>query len=433
VVLEDGVVERDLLIRDGRFLAIVEPGEGSAAEEVDAKGLAVLPGAVDAHAHLNEPGRAEWEGWAAGTRGAALGGITTVCDMPLNSIPPTLDVKAFDLKREAAARSAHVDHALWGGLTGATAARLGRLRARGAIGVKAFLVPSGVPEFPHLAVDALVPALRAAAAAGLLVAVHAEDEGLTREATRRQRRRDAAAWLASRPSASEALAIRRLAEAAAETGARVHVVHVSSAAGAREIRRARSRGVGMTGETCPHYLAFSSADVRRAGAVLKCAPPIRGPADRDALWRAVLRGDLDLVASDHSPSPAALKEGDMFSAWGGIAGIQSFLPALLTEGRRRRLSLPRLAWLTATAPARLLGIDRRKGSIRVGADADLAVVDPDRRWVLHARALEARGAASPYVGRHFTAAVVRTIVRGRTVQRDGEIVSGPGWGELVIR
>jgi len=337
-------------------------------------------------------------------------------------------VKAFDLKRDAAARSAYVDHALWGGLTGATPARLARLRARGAVGVKAFLVPSGVPEFRHITSAALVPALRAAAAADLLVAVHAEDA----TEMRKPPRRDAAAWLASRPPESEARAIRRLADAALAAGAKVHVVHVSSAAGVREIRRARSRGVAMTGETCPHYLTFTSADVRRAGPVLKCAPPIRGAADRDALWRAVLAGDLDLVASDHSPCPGALKGGDMFSAWGGIAGIQSLLPALLTEGRRRRLSLSRLAWLTATAPARLLGLGRRKGAIRVGADADLAFVDPDRRWRLEGRALEARSAASPYVGRSFRGAVVRTIVRGRTIQKDGEIVSGAGWGELVI-
>lgn len=434
-MLEDGVVERDLIVRDGRILAIVEPGVGQAAEEIDARGLAVMPGAVDAHAHLNEPGRADWEGWEAGTRGAALGGITTVCDMPLNSIPATLDRAAFDAKRDAAARSAHVDHALWGGLVDANAAKLKRLAGRGAVGVKAFLVPSGVAEFPHLSEAVLVPALRAAAAAGLLVAVHAEDRRVTDELGRRYRksgRHDAAAWLASRPADAEARAISRLAIAAAEAGARVHVVHVSSAAGVREIRRARARGLRITGETCPHYLTFTSADVRRAGAALKCAPPIRGASDRDALWRAVLAGDLEIVASDHSPCPAGMKAGDdMFHAWGGVAGIQSFVPALLTEGRPRGLTLARLAWLVATAPARLLGISRRKGVIRVGADADLIVVDPDRRWTFTAAQLQARSAVSPYVGRRFRGAVVRTVVRGRTVQQDGEIVSGPGWGALI--
>lgn len=359
---------------------------------------------MDAHAHLNDPGRADWEGWDAGTRGAALGGITTVCDMPLNSIPPTLDRRSFDAKRDAAAGSAHLDHALWGGLVDTSAARLRQLAARGAVGVKAFMVPSGVPEFPHLRDRDLVPALRAATAAGLLVAVHAEPE---------------------------AAAIARVADAALATGARVHVVHVGSAAGVREIARARRRGVAVTGETCPHYLTFTSADVRRVGPALKCAPPIGRASDRDALWRAVLSAGLDLVASDHSPCPADLKRTDMASAWGGVAGIQSFIPALLTAGRPRGLTLSRLAWLTATAPARLLGLARRKGAIRAGADADLVFVDADRRWTLTASAVQARSAVSPYAGRRFRGAVVRTMVRGRTVQRDGEITSGPGWGELI--
>jgi allantoinase len=212
----------------------------------------------------------------------------------------------------------------------------------------------------------------------------------------------------------------------------VHVVHVGSAAGVREIARARARGVAMTAETCPHYLAFTAADVRRVGPALKCAPRIGAASDREALWRAALRGDLDLVASDHSPCPAALKQKDFDEAWGGVAGIQTFLPALWTEGRKRGLTLARLAWLTATAPARLVGIARRKGALRVGADADLVLFDPDRRWTLRRQDVQTRSAISPYVGRRFTGAVARTIVRGKTVQKDGEIVGGPGWGQLVL-
>jgi allantoinase len=455
VVLGSRVVERDVLVVEGRVDRIAEPGTGRAAEEVDARGLVVIPGAVDAHAHFNEPGRGDWEGWLAGTRGAALGGITTVCDMPLNSIPPTLDAAAFDAKRELAASCAVVDHALWGGLVGTpwegegpdagrdagpapdtVEAMLRDLRRRGAVGVKAFLSESGVPEFPRVPEERLIDALVAAARAGVLVAVHCEDEAITRSGAERCRaegRRDADAWVASRPAEAEVRAIERLADAALAAGARVHVVHVSSAAAVRAIRAARQRGVAMTGETCPHYLTFTDADVRRSGTALKCAPPIRGEAERDALWRAVASGGLDLVASDHSPCPAEMKRSDdVFAAWGGIAGVQSFLPALLTEGlQKRRVDLVRLVRLVAEAPARLLGIFPRKGAIREGSDADLALLDLEREWTLDAADVAARSAVSPYVGRRFTGAVARTIVRGVTVQRDGAVVVGPGHGRLV--
>ena len=431
------VVARDLLIESGRIEVVVEPGRGRAKEEIDARGLLVVPGAVDAHAHFNEPGRAEWEGWAAGTRGAALGGITTVADMPLNSVPPTLDGSAFDAKREAAASSAVVDHALWGGLVGGGRwdAPLGQLRMRGAVGVKAFLTDSGVPEFRPLGDGELGRALAAAARAGLLVAAHCEDDEITRVAAERSRADgppSAAAWLASRPPDAEARAIDRLAEAARASGARVHVVHVSGRAAVAAVRRAKARGIWMSAETCPHYLTFTSDDVERSGAVLKCAPPIRSAADRDELWRAIADGGLDLVASDHSPCPAELKRGDVLAAWGGVAGIQSFLPALLTEGLgRKRLDLPGLVRLVAEAPARLLGLFPRKGAIRPHSDADLVLVDPDREWTLEESAIAARSAVSPYVGRRFAGRVVRTVVRGVTVQLDGEIVARPGQGRLV--
>lgn len=446
MVLGGRIVARDLLIRGGRIERIGEPGEGRAGDEILARGNVVLPGAVDAHAHFNEPGRTEWEGWMHGTRGAALGGITTVADMPLNSIPPTVDGAAFDAKREAAEASAIVDHALWGGLVGPGAdgartdaardAALRELRFRGAVGVKAFMTDSGVPEFPRIPDDGLAGALTAAARAGLVVAVHCEDDAMTSAGAERSRsegRRDADAWRSARPPEAEVRAIERLADAALRTGGRVHVVHVSSAMAVGAVRAAKMRGIAMTAETCPHYLAFTAEDVARTGAALKCAPPIRLAADRDALWRALVSGDLDLVASDHSPCPAEMKRGDdLFAAWGGIAGIQTFLPVLLTEGlRARRLDLARLARLVAEAPARLLGIFPRKGAIAEGSDADLAIVDPTREWTLEAGAVAARSAISPYVGRRFVGAVVRTIVRGVTVQLDGEVLAQPGHGQLV--
>lgn len=436
MVLDGAVQARDILIESGRIEAVTAPGDGRAKEEIDARGLIVMPGAVDAHAHFNEPGRADWEGWAAGTAGAALGGITTVADMPLNSLPPTLDGASFDQKREAAAAVALVDHALWGGLVAADPRRLRELRERGAVGVKAFLAWSGVEEFPRLTEAALADALREAARAGLVVAVHCEDEAITRagaDSARAEGRRDSAAWLASRPADAEVRAIDRLADAAQATGARVHVVHVSGGAAADAVRRAKARGVWLTAETCPHYLTFTEADVASAGAALKCAPPIRGGDDREALWRALADGALDLIASDHSPCPAEMKRGDdLFAAWGGIVGIQSFMPTLLTEtsGARRR-GLPWLARLVSEAPARLLGLFPRKGSIRPHSDADLVLIDTAREWTLAQDAVVARSAISPYAGRAFTGQVVRTIVRGVTVQLEGQIVARPGHGRLV--
>ena len=405
VVLPTGEAERDILISDGRIEGVVARGEGTAGEELDARGVVVFPGVVDAHVHFNDPGRADWEGWACGTRGAAAGGVTTVCDMPLNSIPPTTSAQGFGVKRAAAERAAHVDFALWGGLT--PDADVAALHALGAVGVKAFLCDSGVPEFP--AVD---PGTIAATAG--LVAVHAEDPALLLGR--------AVSWARSRPPAAEASAVRMLAA----TGARVHVVHVSTADALAEL------GPSMTAETCPHYLAFTDADVERVGPLLKCAPPIRDSAERERLWAAVADGRIAIVASDHSPSSAERKSGDIWEAWGGIAGVQTLLPVMLTEGRRRGLGWARLAELLCAAPARLLGLPS-KGRLASGLDADLVLLDAEREWTLEAAALQTRSRLSPYVGRTFRGRVRATLVRGRIVYSDGEFPAGPGHGRFVPR
>jgi len=432
-----------VLIAGGVFDAIVDPGHGKAFDEIEARGLHVFPGVVDAHAHVNEPGREDWEGWRAATRGAAAGGVTTLADMPLNSLPPTVDGDAMRAKESCAARSAIVDYALWGGLVGADQSSLRELMMLGVVGLKAFLCPSGVPEFPHLDAGTLVPALAAAAAAGHLVAVHAEDEAIVAKGTDQlhtMNRRDRAAWLESRPPAAERRAIERLADAARETGARVHVVHASSSAAVSAVLRARERGASVTVETCPHYLFFSAEDVDRVGPALKCAPPIRDASSRERLWQHVLAGEIDLVASDHSPCTVELKtrgDGDIWEAWGGITGIQSLLPVMLTEGvHRRGLRLTALARLVAGAPARLLGLSPKKGAIRAGADADVALVALEREWTFEPEQLQARSGLSPYVGRSFRGAVVRTLVRGITVFDDGEFVEDDRrnrLGRLVTR
>jgi len=443
VVTEEGVREADVLIAGGIFDAVVEPGQGTAFDEIEARGLHLFPGVVDAHAHVNEPGREDWEGWRAATRGAAAGGVTTLADMPLNSLPPTVDEAALRAKESSAARSAIVDFALWGGLVAADQPSLPDLMMLGVVGLKAFLCPSGVPEFPHLDAGTLAPALAAAAAAGHLVAVHAEDEALIAKGTEQLHtmdRRDRAAWLESRPPAAERRAIERLADAARETGARVHVVHASSSAAVTAVLRARERGASVTVETCPHYLVFSAEDVDRVGPLLKCAPPIRDASSRERLWQHVLAGDIDLVASDHSPCPADMKtrgDNDIWEAWGGVTGIQSLLPVLLTEGvHRRGLRLGTLARLVSGAPARLLGLWPRKGAIRAGSDADLALVALERDWIFEPEQLQARSGLSPYVGRSFRGAVVRTLVRGITVYDSGEFVENDRrirLGRLVTR
>lgn len=438
VVLEEDEREADVLIRDGRIVEIVDPGDGRAAERLDARGLVVLPGVVDAHVHFNEPGRAEWEGWEAGTRGAAAGGVTTVLDMPLNSIPPTVDLAAFAAKREVAARAAVVDFALWGGIVRDDARAMAELHAAGAIGFKAFLCDSGVPEFPPVDEATLRLALEAAARLGAVVGVHAEDQTVLDaqpKALREIARGHPRAWAGSRPVEAELAAVARVLAHAEATSAHAHLLHVSSADAIRLVRERDAASV--TAETCPHYLVFSDDDLVRLGPVLKCAPPFRDGANRERLWRAVLDGAVDLVASDHSPCARDLKERgaeDIFAAWGGITGVQSLLPALLTEGvHRRGLRLTRLAALVAANPARRFGLYPRKGAILPGADADLALVDLERRWTLAADALFARSGLSPYVGREFRGAVVRTLVRGRVVYEKGEITVAPGHGRFVPR
>ena len=420
VVTSDGVREADILILEGVIARVVGPGEGEAREELDARGLVVLPGIVDAHVHVNEPGRTDWEGWLAATRGAARGGVTTIADMPLNSIPPTNDADAFDAKYDAASRSAVVDFALWGGLVDADVGQLRALAACGVVGVKAFTCPSGVDEFPHLDASMLPRALASARQAGLLVALHCEDEEVLSAPVGTEAR----AWLEARPIAAELAAIERIRPTA---HGEVHVVHASCAPAVTAAKRA-----GLSVETCPHYLFFDADDVASVGAALKCAPPIRH-AGRDALWDALLRGEVDYVASDHSPSTRALKEGPFTSAWGGVSGIQSTLAVMLTEGvHARGLSLELVAQLLATRPAARLGLTR-KGEIRAGKDADIVLVDLEREWTLTAEDLETKSGLSPYVGRRFRGAVARTIVRGRTVYADGKVVGTPGDGWFIQR
>lgn len=440
VVLPTGRKPASLAITEGIITAIgSDVGAGGGAEVVDARNLIVLPGVVDAHVHFNEPGRADWEGWEAGTRGAAAGGVTTVLEMPLNAHPPTTTVAAFDAKCEVASRKAYVDFGLWGGMVPENLAELEGLHQRGVVGFKAFMSDSGIDDFHRVPDGVLAIGLKTTARLQALVGVHAESQQMVERLGAEMiagGRTDRLAWCHARPPAAEVDAIRALLVAMRGAGknVRVHVVHVSCAHGLAEVDRARSKGVAITAETCPHYLAFSETDFERIGPPLKCAPPIRDDATRDALWREVLAGRVDLIGSDHSPCPAADKakgNDNVWKAWGGIAGIQATLPVLMTDGvRTRGLSFERIAHLTATAPGQLFGLFPRKGSITVGADADLVLVDPTREWTFQSRDLQTRSGVSAYLGRQFTGRVVRTIVRGRTVFVDNQVVGEPGWGRL---
>jgi allantoinase len=439
VILPTGRAAADIAVTGGVITAI-GPDIGAAAETIDARGLAILPGLVDAHVHFNEPGRADWEGWDAGTRGAAAAGVTTVLEMPLNAHPPTISAALFDAKHAVASRKALVDFGLWGGLVDDNLTELSGLAARGVVGFKAFMSESGVDDFRRVTDGVLAAGLKAAARLGVVVGVHAESHEIVERLSseiRGRREIDRLAWCRARPRAAEVEAIQRLVSCVrgAGPGARAHVVHVSSADGLAEVQAAREWGLSVTAETCPHYLEFDEQDFERVGPALKCAPPIRDAESRERLWTALLAGEVDLIASDHSPCPAADKkkgDHDVWEAWGGVAGIQATLPVLLTGGvYARGLSLERVADLTATAPARLFGLFPRKGAILVDGDADFALVDPARNWTFRAEQLQTRSGISPYVGREFRGAVVRTIVRGRTVFVDGDVVGAPGWGTLV--
>ncbi len=433
LVTDTAVTQGDLAVADGRIVAIEPEITGAATSEIDATGLQLFPGVIDAHVHFDEPGRTEWEGFDSGSAAFAVGGGTTFFDMPLNAHPPTVDAGSFDQKLAAAQASSRTDFALWGGLIPGNLAHMDELAARGVIGFKAFMSRTGTADFPAADDLTLYEGMARAAALGCLVAVHAESDQLTGALAQRALaagRTGMRDYLASRPVVAELEAIGRAICFAEATGCALHIVHVSSGRGVALVVEARSRGVDVTCETCAHYLVFTEEDAVRLGAVAKCAPPLRPQAEQDALWAHIFSGTLPMVTSDHSPAPPAMKEGDdFFAIWGGIAGCQSTLAALLTAGGERDLPLPTLAALVAGNAARRSALPE-KGRLAVGVDADLALVDLAHESVLSSADLCYRHQLSPYVGRRFRGRVVRTLVRGETVAQDGHVV-GEARGRLV--
>lgn len=430
LVVPSGLIDADVGIVDGT-IAEVGPELGAGRAEVEGSGLHVFPGVVDAHLHFNEPGRTNWEGAATGSHALAARGGTTFVDMPLNSTPCTVNALEFERKRSAVAAASIADFALWGGLIPGNRDELEGLAEAGAIGFKAFLSNSGLPEFPRADDLTLHEGMIEAARLGLPVAVHAESEEITSRLAERILASGGSGvreFLASRPVIAEVEAITRAALMAAVAKARLHIVHVSSGAGVAAAAEARARGVDITIETCPHYLFFTTEDVERIGVAAKCAPPIRDAGERDALWQAVLDGTLDLIGSDHSPAPLEQKSGDFFHAWGGIGGVQSTLAVLLEAGYHQRgLALNRIATLLSSRPAQRFGL-ARKGAIQAGFDADFALVELNESFTLEH--LYQRHPMSPYLGCSFRGVIRRTIRRGETIF-DGTSITATTKGRFL--
>jgi len=415
VITGDACIPATVHVSAGR-ITDVAVFDDHASHAIDVGDAVVMAGVVDTHVHVNEPGRTEWEGFATATRAAAAGGVTTFLDMPLNSVPATTSVAALRAKREAAAEHATVNVEFIGGVVPGNAAEIEALCDAGVRAFKCFLVPSGVDEFQNVTEDDLRLALPILARRGVPLMVHAELPSLLHEGPTGGSR-SYAAYLASRPPEAEIEAVRLLVRLSEEHGTRLHVVHVSSARSAVIIREARSRRVPISAETCPHYLTFAAEEIPDGATQYKCAPPIRGRDERDALWRALVADDIQLVASDHSPCPPAMKDtnGDFFRAWGGIASLQLSLAAVWTGARERGIPLSRVASWMCERTAALAGLTGRKGTIAAGLDADLVVWNPDERFRVEPAALRHRHALTPYAGRDLYGVVQETYVGGRCV------------------
>jgi allantoinase len=452
---------------NGRIAGIADYDAPAATGVTDVGDLILMAGVVDTHVHVNEPGRTAWEGFETATRAAAAGGITTIVDMPLNSIPATTTVAALEAKRGAARGRSQVDVACWGGVVPGCADDVLPLARAGVLGFKCFLAPSGVDEFPHVTALDLRSVAPRLVESGLPLLVHAElPDALDPTWSERADPRDYAAYLRSRPVGAEVRAIEQMVDLAREfgprapssavdvhdgaeatsasgapvsAGLRVHIVHVSSADGVRAIRAARAEGLPISGETCPHYLTACDRDVESADrdgvprTWWKCAPPIRSDADREALWSALADGVLSLVATDHSPSPPELKcgaTGDFARAWGGIASLQLAVPIVWTGARARGYAVADVARWLAEGPAALAGLSQRKGRIAIGLDADLVAWDPDARFRVDPAALHHRHAVTPYAWQELRGRVAQTWVRGRCVYDRGAFPS-PAAGDVL--
>jgi allantoinase len=430
VVLPDAIVPASIHIVDGVIASISSYEKALPNNEPIDVGAdsVVMPGLVDTHVHVNEPGRTNWEGFASATRAAAAGGVTTLVDMPLNSIPPTTTVAGFRAKLEAARKRCYVDVGFWGGVVPGNTGELASLLAEGVVGFKCFLIHSGVDEFPNVTEDDLRMAMPELARLGAVLIVHAEVPGPISNTNSLGAPEKYSTFLASRPRAAENNAVKLMIKLSREFGTRVHIVHHSSSDALSMLSDAKSAGLGITVETCPHYLAFAAEEIPDGVTEFKCCPPIRERGNREQLWSALGDGTIDMIVSDHSPCPPEMKlreTGDFMQAWGGISSLQLRLPIVWTEGKRRGFALQDMARWLCGAPAELVGLSKWKGAIAVGKDADLVIWNPDKQFTVEGKTLHHRHKLTPYEGRTLEGVVEKTFLRGRKIYDGGEFVGEP--------
>jgi allantoinase len=413
-------------ITNGEIIALLDfNAKVEAGQDYEVLGV-LMPGVVDTHVHINEPGRTPWEGFATATRAAAAGGVTTVIDMPLNSIPPTVTPDALAIKKSVAETQCSVDVGFWGGSIPGNVSQLEPLLKAGVFGFKCFLLHSGVDEFPASSLDDLASALQVLAKHDGLMVVHAEDSVAIQRSSKAASKKYSE-FLASRPKGAENVAIAQLIEESRRTGARVHVLHLSSSDAIAMIASAQEDGVKISTETCPHYLSLNSDEIADGATQYKCCPPIRESANQDRLWQGLKAGIISMIVSDHSPCTPDLKlfeVGDFQAAWGGISSLQIGVPIIWTEGSKRGISLFDLATWMSSRPAELVGLTR-KGSIDVGKDADMYLFDPDKTFIVDPLKLAHKNPVSPYAGKVLKGVVSKTWLRGKLVHDDGNFIGSP--------
>jgi allantoinase len=438
VVTPEGIRPAAVLVDGERIQAVITPDQVSDRYEIrDFGDAAMLPGLVDSHVHINDPGRAEWEGFETATRAAAAGGYTMLVDMPLNCLPATTTVAGLQAKRAAAARKCRVDWAAWGGVVHDNQGDIEALAAEGVPGFKCFLIDPGIDGFSMATEQQLRLALPNVARTGLPLLVHAELADPIDRATKSLAQADwsrYSTYLQSRPDEAELAAIRMMLSLCREYGFRLHIVHLSSSQALPELRAARAEGLRVTVETCPHYLHLSAETISKGATLSKCAPPIRSRANRERLWDGLRDGTIDLVVTDHSPCPPVMKrlpEGNFRTAWGGIASLSVALPLMWTEASKRGFTLLDLARWMASGPACLAGCDTLKGRIAAGYDADFVIFEPESEFVVTEDRLHFRHAVSPYLGETLRGVVKATHLRGNPVFSEGAFPGQPAGREWI--